>query len=183
MAQYEAFDPSVEVQGQTILAVVDGALARFSEDYRERGRAALAENGIRDPAPGAWYPQQAWLNTFETIADDLEPHLLDRLGEQIPHVAPWPNGVSDVDAGLRAIDDAYQRNHRGGEIGSYSFERTDDRTGTVTCTNPYPCEFDRGLVRAVARSYAPVESFVFIEEREDRCRRHGDDACTYTVSW
>lgn len=183
MTQYEAFDADVEVHGQTILSVVDGALARFSEDYRTDARDALAENGIEDPAPDEWYPQQAWLNTFQAIADTLQPHLLDRLGEQIPDVAEWPAGISSVEEGLRSIDEAYQQNHRGGEIGSYRFEKVDANSGTVTCSNPYPCLFDRGLVRAVAQTYAPVEAFVFVEERSDQCRRNGADTCTYTVFW
>lgn len=183
MAQYEAFDPDVEVHGRTILAVVDGGLARFSEAYRDRARDTLAAHGIADPEPDEWYPQQAWLDTFAAIADDLEPHLLDRLGEQIPQVADWPGGIDGVPDGLRSIDEAYRRNHRGGEIGSYRFEQTGEETGEVTCRNPYPCPFDRGIVRAVARQYAPVEAFVFVEERGERCRREGADACTYTVSW
>jgi hypothetical protein len=183
MAPYEAFDEDVEVHGRTVLAVVDDALARFSESYRRTAREALAENGVADPSPDEWYPQQAWLNAFEVIADELEPHILDRLGEQIPDAADWPGQVETVEAGLRSIDEAYRRNHRGGDIGSYRFDAVDDRTGTVTCRNPYPCPFDRGLVRAVARRYAPVESFVFVEERGSDCRRHGDEACTYTVSW
>jgi hypothetical protein len=183
MTQFEAFDPEVEVHGRTILAVVDDALARFSEEYRATALEALAANGIEDPDPDAWYPQQAWLDTIETIADELEPHLLDRLGEQIPEVASWPSDVATMDEGLRSIDDAYQSNHRGGDAGSYRWEPGADRTGQVTCTNPYPCPFDRGLVRAVAQRYAPVASFVFVEERGEHCRGEGDDACTYTVSW
>lgn len=183
MAQYEAFDPDVEVHGQTILTVIDGALARFSEEYRRRAREVLADNGVEDPAPDAWYPQQAWLDTFETIADRLEPHILDRLGEQIPDVADWPNGISSVEDGLQSIDEAYQRNHRGGDIGFYRFEKLDDRAGEVTCKTPYPCPYDRGLVRATAQQYAPVESFVFVEEVGEECRREGADACTYRVSW
>jgi hypothetical protein len=183
MASYEAFDEGVEVRGRTVLAVVDDALARFSEAYRGTARDALAANGIDDPSAEEWYPQQAWLDTFETIAADLEPHILDRLGEQVPDVAEWPSSPSTVEEGLRSIDDAYRRNHRGGDIGHYGVESTGDRTATVTCLTPYPCEFDRGLVRAVARRYAPIESFVFVEERGDRCRRTGDDACVYTVAW
>ncbi|MFB6195860.1 MAG: hypothetical protein ABEI80_06790 [Haloplanus sp.] len=183
MAPYEAFDEGVEVHGRTILAVVDDALARFSETYRRTAYDALAANGIDDPSADEWYPQQAWLDTFETIAADLEPHILDRLGEQIPDVAEWPTGVSTVEDGLRSIDDAYRRNHRGGDIGFYRFDATGERTGDVHCKNPYPCEFDRGLVRATARRYAPVESFVFVEERGERCRREGDDSCRYRVSW
>jgi len=183
MTEYEPFDPGVEVNGRTILQVVDDALARFSAEHRAAAREALAENGVVDPDPDEWYPQSAWLATVEAIAADLEPHILDRLGEQLPAVADWPDDPDGVEEALRSIDDAYQRNHRGGEIGSYSFERTGDRTGEVTCRNPYPCAFDRGIVRAVAQAHAPVESFVFVEERGDACRRNGADACTYTVHW
>ena len=183
MAEYEAFDQNVQVHGQTILTVVDDALARFSDDYRARAHAALAEEGIETPASDEWYPQQAWLNTFERISETLEPHLLDRLGEQIPDVADWPSGITNVETGLRSIDEAYQRNHRGGETGSYQFTPRDDQSGEVTCETPYPCFFDRGLIRAVTQQYAPVQAFVFVEEPGDDCRRHGADACTYVVRW
>lgn len=183
MASYEAFDEAVEVHGRTILAVADDALSRFSASYRETAFDALAANGIEDPSADEWYPQQAWLDTFAAIADDLEPHILDRLGEQIPDVAAWPTTVDAVEDGLRSIDEAYQHNHRGGDIGHYRFESDGERSGTMTCRTPYPCPFDRGLIRAVTRTYAPVESFVFVEERGDRCRRDGDDTCVYTVSW
>lgn len=183
MAQYEAFDPDVEVHGQTIRNVVHEALGRFSEEYQQLAVDALTENGVEEPASDEWYPQQAWLNTFETFADELEPHILDRLGEQIPDVVDWPSGISGVESGLAAIDEAYQLNHRGGDIGFYRFEPIDDTSGTMTCKNPYPCPFDRGLIRATARRYAPVEAFVFVEEVGDDCRREGADRCTYRVSW
>ncbi|GAB3699019.1 hypothetical protein [Halorubrum pallidum] len=183
MVSYEAFDPNVEINGQTVVTIVNEAMGRFSAAYRERAQEALAEEGITDPAADEWYPQQTWLNAFETIVDDLQPHVLDRLGEQLPDVADWPNEYETVCEGLRSIDEAYQRNHRGGEIGHYQFEQIDDRTGVVTCYNPYPCPFDRGLIRGVAERYAPVNAFVFIEETGDTCRRDGDDTCAYTVYW
>lgn len=183
MAPYEAFDQEAEVNGQTVLTVVEEAMGRFSESYRERALQALADEGIDDPAPDEWYPQQAWLNAFEVIAEDLEPHVLDRLGEQIPAVADWPTDITTVPEGLGSIDTAYQRNHRDGEIGSYTFEHIGDQTGTVTCHTPYPCPFDRGLIRGVAQQYATVNAFVFIEETGAECRRTGGDTCTYTVHW
>lgn len=183
MAEYEAFDSNVVVHGQTIRTVIDDALARFSEEYQQVARDALVENGVEDPSPDEWYPQQAWLNTFERLLEETEPHILDRLGEQIPDVVEWPSGASTVEEGLRAIDEAYQRNHRGGDIGSYHFESVGDQTGRVTCRNPYPCPFDRGLIRAIARQSAPVEAFVFVEEPGEVCRRKGGETCTYTVSW
>ncbi|MFB6304504.1 MAG: hypothetical protein ABEH47_05010 [Haloferacaceae archaeon] len=181
MTRYEPFDDGVEARGRTLLAL-DEALSRFSEEYRRVAREATAEYGIEDPDPDAWYPQAAELNALERIARELEPHIVDRVGEQIPDVAEWP-AVSNVEEGLRSIDDAYHRNHRGGDIGHYRFEKVDDRTGEVTCRTPYPCPFDRGVVRAVAKKYSPVESLVFVEERGDECRREGDERCTYTVYW
>lgn len=182
MAQYEPFDTGVESRGETLLAI-EQALSRFSEEYQELVSQAMAEYGIEEPDPDEWYPQQAELNTLETIANELEPHIIDRLGEQIPDFAEWPTNITDVESALRSIDEAYQLNHRGGDIGYYDFEKADDQTGEVHCKNPYPCLFDRGLIRAVTQEYAPVESFVFLEEAGDTCRRMGDDACTYTVYW
>lgn len=182
MTQYEPFDDGVEASGRTLLALEE-SLSRFSEEYRRKAREALAEYGIEDPDPDGWYPQEAELNAFETISRELEPHIVDRLGEQIPDAAEWPDDVSGAEEGLRSIDEAYHRNHRGGDIGYYRFEKVDERTGRVTCENPYPCLFDRGLIRATAKKYSPVESLVFVEERGEECRREGDDRCTYTVYW
>jgi hypothetical protein len=182
MGRYEALDDGVEINGQTVLAMIEG-VSRFSETYRRRVREALAEHGVSDPAPGEWYPQQAWLDAFGALAADLEPHLLDRIGEQIPDTADWPSDVETVEAGLRSIDEAYHRNHRGGAIGYYRVTDVGERTAELTCRNPYPCPFDRGIVRAVARRFAPVEAFVFVEETGDDCRRAGDETCTYTVYW
>jgi hypothetical protein len=184
MAPCEPFDPAVEVRGRTVLAVVDDGLARFSEAYWERARETLADHGVTDPTDDEWCPQAAWLATFEQIAGDLDSHLLDRLGEQIPDAAEWPDDTRDnVPTGLRTIDEAYQRNHRGGEIGSYGVERTGEHEVEIVCETPYPCAFDRGLIREVARRSSPVETFVFVEETGEECRRDGADTCTYTVHW
>jgi hypothetical protein len=186
MPTYEPFDQGVEVHGRTIRTVTDEALEPFAAVHRERALSTLAERGIDDPADDRWYPQAAWLAVFEQLSETLESHALDRLGERIPAVADWP-GLADHDsvaAGLRSIDEAYRRNHRGGDIGSYRFESTGERSGTVTARTPYPCVFDRGLVRAVARETAPVGAFVLVEERADGpCRRAGAERCRYDVSW
>jgi len=182
MAPFEPFDDGIEARGNTIL-IIEDALSRFSEEHRQRVRETLGEYGITDPETAKWYPQQAELNAFETIAEELEPHILDRLGEQVPVAADWPGDIDSVEEALRSINEAYELNHRGGEIGYYEFEKTGERTGTVECKNPYPCRFDRGLIRGIAQEHSPVESFVFLEEQGTRCRRRGDDVCTYTVHW
>lgn len=183
MVQFEAFDESVEIHGRAVLTVLDEVLPMFSDGYRETAQLVLADEGITDPAPDEWYAQQSWLNALGAVAADLEPHLLDRLGEQVHNVPGFASDSGSVVEGLRSIDEAYRRNHRGGEIGHYRFEQIGDRTGEVECYTPYPCVFDRGIVRGAAKRYAPVDAFVFVEERGEACRRRGDDVCTYTVNW
>jgi len=182
MSEYNALDRDVETNGQTILATLEG-VSRFSDTYKQQVRDALADNGIEDPKSGEWYPQQAWLDAFEVLAAELEPHLLDRIGEQIPETADWPADPSTVEEGLRSINVAYQRNHRGGEIGHYRVVEIDDTVGTIRCKNPYPCPFDRGIIRAVTQRFAPVERFVFVEETGEECRREHGDSCVYSVYW
>lgn len=179
---HDVGDGEVEINGQTILATIEG-VSRFSETYRKRVHEALAEHGVDDPSPGEWYPQQAWLDAFDVLVEELEPHLLDRIGEQIPETADWPTGIDSVEEGLRSINEAYHRNHRGGEIGHYRVTEIGEQTASLTCKNPYPCPFDRGIIRAVTREFAPVERFVFIEEVGSDCRRENGEACRYTVHW
>jgi hypothetical protein len=96
MNQCNVLDRDVETNGQTILATLE-EVNRFSETYKQQVRDALADNGIDDPKPGEWYSQQAWLDAFDVLATELEPHLLDRIGEQIPETAEWPTGLSTVE--------------------------------------------------------------------------------------
>jgi len=182
MSEYNVLGRDVEINGQTILATVEG-VSRFSDTYNQQVCDALADNGIEDPKPGEWYPQLAWLDAFEILATELEPHLLDRIGEQIPETADWPTDPSTVEEALQSINVAYQQNHRGGEIGYYQVVEIDDKVGTLQCKNAYPCPFDRGIIRAVTQQFAPVERLVFVEETGEECRREHGDACMYTVYW
>ena len=54
---------------------------------------------------------------------------------------------------------AYHMNHRNGIIGDYKFEKTSDTSAKIICTNPYPDEFDKGIITTMARRFAPEKSF------------------------
>jgi len=76
-------------------------------------------------------------------------------------------------------------NHRGGEIGTYSFAATNGTAGKMFCQNPYPCEFDRGIITAMARRFSPGGSRQVCVEHDDEapCRKQGAESCTYHVRW
>ena len=70
-------------------------------------------------------------------------------------------------------------------IGHYGYEKAGETSAVMTCGNPYPCDFDRGIIDAMARAFKPADS-LFIKVRHDDtqpCRKNGADACTYRVQW
>lgn len=176
MAEYEAFEEGVEVNGQTVRAFVEGVPAGFEAE----AQGILADNGIDDPQPGEWYPQQAWLDALAEIEGEIGEATLDRMGERIPENADWPSSGDLVVAALDLINEAYGLNHRNGDFGFYYAEQVDAATVHVHCRNPYPCPFDRGVVRAVAESVSLQED-VIVSEISGHCRREGGKECVYKV--
>jgi len=126
MAQFKGYDPKVEVNGQTVLSVVDGmgVMKLLAMQFLKR-------HGIDDPKPEAWYPQQKWLDTFKEIADKVGPNTLFQIGLKIPENAAFPPEIDTIEKALASIDVAYHLNHRGGEIGHYHFEKTGDKSAKM----------------------------------------------------
>ena len=63
MALFKAYDPKVEVSGESVISFIEGV-----GFYAPSAQKMLSEYGISDPKPGQWYSQQAWLDAFRTIA-------------------------------------------------------------------------------------------------------------------
>ncbi len=178
MTVYETYDEDVEVNGQTIQTVIEGM------SIEPKARDYLDEEGIEDPQSGEWYPQQAWLNAFQKIAEDTGDATLKRIGRKIPENADWPPGIDSVCEALDSIDKAYHMNHRGGEIGSYDFEKTGDNSGEFVCDNPYPDAFDEGVIEETAKQFAENKLKVNVEVDDSKPTRDGGaDSTTFLVEW
>jgi len=191
MTEFKAIDSNVEVSGAAVLSVIEG-MTRCSdcdlmESFRRMATRILAKNGIDSPRKDKWYPQQAWLDAFREISEEIGPATLRMIGEKIPETALWPPEVTTIEEGLASIDVAYHMNHRGGEIGHYRYEETHQagwKSGKVICNNPYPCAFDHGIIKATARRFAPKDKAPIVTHDDSRpCRQKGGDSCTYLVSW
>jgi hypothetical protein len=179
MAQFKAFAPNVEVEGSVVISVVDvmGAFKRLAEGI-------LEDNGIENPQPGRWYSQQAWLNSFKTIAEQIGPNTLFQLARHIPLGASIDPEIDHIEKALFSLDQAYRHTHRGGEVGHYIFVKTGERTGQMHTMNPYPCDFDRGLLDALTRRFEPANPYLdLIHHDSAPCKKTGADSCTYTVFW
>jgi hypothetical protein len=179
MKPFEASSPAVEVSGAAILSFVGGLGWRDPAAMR-----ALANHGLAYPSADQWYKQQLWLDTFREIAQTLGPNTLYMIGMQIPINALFPAGISGIQAALAAIDPAYRMNHRGGEIGSYACTATGPNSATLVCDNPYPSDFDRGIIQAMANRYRPEGCQPKVALDLDReTRKSGGNSCTYRVTW
>jgi hypothetical protein len=177
MPEYIALDPKVEVKGAAVLATLQGIDPELIRPVAEKF-------GLVDIHSEGWYPQQAWLDTLKTLDQTFVGGALDlvAVGMEIPKTADWPAEVDTFEAALFSIDEAYHMNHRHGEIGHYKAKRINDEQIDVICDNPYPCYFDYGIIYGVALRFGPEVGFTVIHD-ESTCRKKGDAACVYHVTW
>lgn len=180
MTQFVAISPNVEVNGETVFAIVDGMSA-----FKTLANDILALNGIVDPKPGTWFLQQKWLNAFKMISESLGSNMLNMIGIKIPENANFPPEINTIEGALQAIDIAYHMNHRNGDIGEYKYQSNGPRQAKMICRNPYPCAFDRGIISAMAKRFKPADSasVSVIHDDSAPCRIKDGDSCTYIVTW
>lgn len=173
--EYQAIEPSVQVDGTTIIATLQGSAAKSLTEK------ILVEEGLpAEPSAALFYSQQKWLNVLRRMHERYGDLTLKMVGKKIPETAKFPPQIDNIEAGLQSIGVAYQMNHRGGEIGYYRFQKTGDREGYVEASNPYPCDFDMGIVEGMARRFAPTAA---VRHEEGECRKTGGSLCRYYVKW
>jgi hypothetical protein len=190
MAQFKAFTPGMEVVGGGVLSIIEGM-----GEFRSMAEAILAQHGLKKIQPDGWYSQQAFLDAFKTIAEKIGPRTLFACGKQILATIEWPPELDNLEAGLRSIDVLYHRSHRlnnvsmfdekTGEcrpgLGHYTLESLGKSSGVMVCPNPYPSEFDRGIITAMGRRFKP--DFEARLDSTKPTRLKGADSCTYILEW
>ena len=196
--QFKAFEPGIEVYGSSVDAFVE-AFKLFPSVALKR----LATNGIGTVnAKGeikidreAWYPQVGWLASFEGIASTVGPRALFQIGQHVPKHAILPPSITEIRSGLASLDVAYHMNHRkdgrpmfdpatgrkAKGIGCYATKDSGPRKITAFCENPYPCDFDRGVIAGFAARFERTARVTHDDGAP--CRQNGADSCTYHVTW
>jgi hypothetical protein len=197
--RYEQCEPGIEVNGESLGATVD-AFKQYPavvSKYLVKHGLVKTTNGKPDNVDrSAWYPLDKWLAAYHEIAREIGLNSLYTIGKKIPENATFPAHLSDIRAGLRSLDIAYHLNHRKNGvmmfdaatgvmlegIGHYQVELVgEERKATIVCEEPYPCEFDRGLITALANRFEPMAKT--IHDNSAPCRKKGANTCTYLVSW
>ena len=152
--------------------------------------------GARSIEPQRWYPLPEYLVAYRKIDSLLGGRGLEKIGSMVPENVTFPESVSDVHSVLASCDVAYHLNHaRDGQvmfdpgtgtmlegIGHYRYAPTPGRSeGRMVAENPYPCRFDLGLMRGMARRFAPAATVT--HDAEHGCRSKGAANCAYIVRW
>jgi hypothetical protein len=174
MRVFEAPSPNAQARGAAIQSIVEGVPSVFED----KARRILAKNGIEEIAVDEWYSMQSYLDAYETVVDEVGDQTLQNIGATTPETAEWPPGVETPFEALSSIDDAYQLNHRGGDVGHYEAERIDETTARVECHTPYHSRYEQALVKSTAALFA--DGLVSIREVDSS---NGGARCTFEVSW
>ncbi len=197
--QYEQCDPDIEVNGESLGATVDAfkQYPSIVSKYLVKYGLVKTVNGKPEQIDrSAWYPLDKWLACYLAIAKDVGLNSLYTIGKKIPENAAFPPHLSDIRSALGSMDVAYHLNHRKGGLPMFDpatgtmlegigHIRVDfaenERRAAVVCEHPYPCEFDRGLVTALATRFEPMAKTV--HDNGAPCRKKGASSCTYIVTW
>ena len=179
MSVFKAYSNNVEVNGETVLSVVDGM-----GNMKSVALKILADAGMPNVEKGKWYKQQDWLNAFKLISEKVGKNSLKMIGKSIPENAKFPPQIQDIHSALSAIDIAYKMNHRNGEIGFYKYSKISDNEAEVHCKNPYPSEFDEGIIEAIAKKFSKAGQNPNVTLSTDKeTRRNGAESCTFIIKW
>ena len=199
MSQFVSFDEGIEVNGTTIMSVANSMTFKFQV------KTIFIEAGL--PAPedivgdaNHWYSQQSWLNAFKIIAKKVGDKILFKIGKSIPENAVFPPEIDNIEKGLQAVDVAYHMNHRNRDgkvlfdptkppdkamlegIGHYFYKKIpSENMAIITCENPYPCDFDRGIITTMAEKFNSTATVSHDDSKP--CRKQGAKSCNYIVSW
>lgn len=181
MAQFIAFDNNVLVTGAAISSVINAL-----SPNKDKRIKILKKYNI-NPELDKWYNQQDWLNAFKEMYELIGTTTLFLIGKAIPKSAKWDNGFNNLKGALESINIAYHLNHKNGEIGDYSLIKYDElsKSAIMVCKNPYPSDFDRGIIAYILRKYKSQDSLdygVYLDKSKET-RLMGGESCTYNIYW
>lgn len=181
IAGFRALDENAEVNGKTLCTCLDGM-----GDSKGVLLGFLAKRGIVNPQPDKWYKLKAWLDACGDISGRYGAKVLYDMGMKIPENMKFPPRIDTLDKALKVMNSSFHMNHRKGDIGHYYFKIAGEKTYQVICENPYPCDFDRGLLEGFCKRFKQTGSettAVVIHDDSEPCRKQGATSCTFLVTW
>ena len=170
-AERAAPSPDATVLGRSILPVVEALQPTF-------GHADLLErHGLGHINADEWYPMRSFLGLVVEVGRNM-PTTLERAAEQVFATAAIPSSIDSFEAALAMLHPIYRFLHRGRKLGGWEHRPRGSGEHDLVATTPYPCAWERGLLRGLARRY---EARISLSHTEGGCRDEGAAACHYLL--
>jgi hypothetical protein len=166
-------DADAAVDARAIEAVPD-AIDSACGHFGGRTQALLATHNL--DGDQRWYDLADYVALYEELLGSTGEHTVRRVGKELAHALTWESNVDSAPAALAALDDVYDRLHRGA-AGGYEFERTGPESGRLVCDTPYPEAFHRGLLRGLGQRFTDT-GFLKAEVTDA-----GRDRTTFELHW
>lgn len=197
--QFKTFEPGVEVFGANVGAFIEAFKLFPSVMLKTLARQGIGTLTAKDTVEvdrQRWYPQEKWLAAWSDVATSVGPRACFQIGRLVPRHAVFPPTVTDIHTALSSLDIAYHMNHRKNGrvmfdpatgqkltgIGNYGYKPVPGEKRIISvCENPYPCDFDRGLLTEVATKFEKQARVMHDDTAP--CRNRAADSCTYIISW
>lgn len=168
-----------EVIGQTLSPTIMGV----PNIVKNNMLRLLKEQGIDPLDPNTWYKLKMILAFYANVLKNFGPNTMFDLGKAVPENAIFPPGIDSIESGIASIDVAYNMNHRNGYVGFYKMVSHDleEKKIVMQCYNPYPCDFDRGLLISMARKFKSGIRVVVDESKPTK--KKGGNESWYIISY
>lgn len=137
--------------------------------------------GVQDIVPDKMYPIDGFLKPLFAIEKKIGALVLNKVGTKMMESAAWPPNIKTLEDVLKSINVAYKMNHKPNDaknIGEYIYSKLEDKKYTITATNPYPCDFDLGIIQGAVKKFAPT---AIVKHVSGSCRKNGDMKCIYEI--
>lgn len=169
-----------EVIGNSLRALMESMSVMKVEAQR-----LLRAHGIADAQPGQWYPLLSVIRALDDVRTQVGPRTVRAIGHRVATYALVPTRPLLFTHLIAGSDSIYRSNHRGSwGLGGYHPMGGTAASARLRCDNPYPCEFDQGLLEGFFERFTPPGSFrLRLLHEPGGCRDQGGEACLYQLTW
>jgi hypothetical protein len=165
------------MQGTTIISTVD-ALGT----YKDTGYRMLAECGLSNPKPDAWYSMQILGDFFEAITLKIGNATLFMLGKAVAESMDLPPQIDTIEKLYGSFDQVYKMTFKNvASSEGWSFKPTGANKATLSFCGPFPDDYCRGVAEGFGKRFAKKLS-VKVDETQPRLDQ-GGKSVNLIVSW
>jgi len=141
---------------------------------------------LSDIKPDQWYSQQTYCDFLESIETKIGKATLVVVGKNVAAAAQVHFDLDSVEKWMASAAQVYQGNHRNvPKNEGWAYKTTGPSAAILTCNEPYPDSFIRGLADGFGRRFQKDRNrLISVKFDETQPRRdNGGSMVTLIVEW